>query len=131
MPNSKQEVMSGILPADGSSPDTELHELVFELEVPGRLPSWNEILGMEQWARYKFKKELSDVFLSTLRATANDCSIRTICAPSTLLTYADTLESYLRMRQAQRKSKSLRKRLDQKNPREPELKSTESEKVPF
>jgi len=108
-----------------------LGECVLTLEVPGRLPSWNDILGMEQWARYKTKKEMADVFLCALRASANDSSTRTTSARSTLLTFADTLERYLLMRQEQRKSKSLRKRLAKKNPSEPELKSTESSKVPF
>ena len=39
-------------------------KLIFSLTVPGRLPSWNDILGMEQWARYKFKNSLAKDFLS-------------------------------------------------------------------
>lgn len=105
-------------------------ELLFRMEIPGKLPSWNDILGMEQWARYKFKQELADVFLSELRASARGCSTRTISVRSTIATYADTLESYLRMRQEQRKSRLLKKKLEAKNLKESASKSSGG-KVPF
>jgi len=103
---------------------------LFSLTIPGRLPSWNEILGMEQWQRYQFKKELAGAFLSALRATANGSSMKTTSAASTLLTYADTLESYLAMRQAQRRLKS-RKRKWVPRSRSGRSSKSISSKVPF
>lgn len=89
---------------------SEPGQLVFEIEVDGRLRSWNDILGMEQWARYEFKKELADVFLSALRRYGRDSSTKTIFARSTMSIFADTLESYLTMLQAKRKLRSDKKR---------------------
>ena len=99
-------------------------KLVFKLTVPGKLPSWNEILGMQHYSRHSLKKHLSTVFLSSLRATADDCSIKTTSAANTLLIYADTLESFLATRRAQRRSGLLKKNLDQKNRSELPSKST-------
>lgn len=127
MPNSLQEDLFGE-PTDNITSPRSVP--VFQLTIPGRLASWNEILGMEQWARYKYKQDLADVFLSTLRATARDSSIRTTSAANTLLTYADTLESYLAMRREQRRLKSLSKRLARKRQNARPLKSFNS-KVPF
>src|ERR1035437_4270445 len=84
---------------------------MFSLMVPGRLPSWNQILAMEHWARYKFKKELADVFLSALRASGGDCSTKIISAKSTIATYAGTLESYLETALQRRKLRSANKKL--------------------
>ena len=109
-------------------------KLLFSITIPGRLSSWNDILGMEQWARYKFKQELADVFLYELRHTDTDSSTRTTFARSTMLTYADTLASYLAMRQAERRSKSAKKKLEamsQKKPRSKSLKFVPSEPPPF
>lgn len=102
--------------------------LLFSLTIPRRLPSWNELLGMEQWARYKFKKDLAGVFLCALRASAADCSTKTTCARSTMLIYADTLESCLQMRQEQRRLRSAKKRLDQKSPSGSKSKSSSFKK---
>lgn len=106
-------------------------ELLFSITIPGRLPSWNEVLGMEQWARYKFKGELAGVFLSALRAIASDSSTRTISVRNTTLTYAATLESYLAMRREQRRLKSAKKRLAQKSLNGSKLKCTNYGKEPF
>lgn len=84
-------------PSDGT--------LIFRLEVDGRLPSWNEILGMEHWARYKFKNELAASFLSALQQSGTDSSMRITCAKNSMSTYADTLERYLVMKQVRRTSK--------------------------
>jgi len=105
-------------------------KLIFEIEIPGRLPSWNDILGMEQWARYKFKRQLADVFLSALRASAAACSTKTTSVKNTMLTFADTLERYLVMKQAERKSRLDKKKLAAKNASLFESKSSKS-KVPF
>ena len=85
-------------------------ELLISLTVPGRLPSWNKILGMEQWARYRFKKDLATTFLSALRAGENDFSTKTTSVKSITSIYAATLESCLETRLARRKLRSARKR---------------------
>jgi hypothetical protein len=112
-------------------PPPQPGEPIFTLEVPGRLPSWNDILGMEQWARYKFKGELATAFLCALRASAADSSTKITSAKSTTLIYAATLESYLAMRREQRRLKSAKKKLDAKILKESLLKSEGSNKVPF
>ncbi len=93
---------------------TSQPEAVFVLTIPGRLPSWNEILGLEHWGRYKLKKELAASFLSALRASAGSSSMRTTSVKNSLSTYADTLESYLATQQAKRKLRSLKKKLEDK-----------------
>lgn len=103
----------------------------FVLEIPGRLPSWNDVLGMEQWARYQFKQALADAFLSALRRSAADSSMKITCARSTMLTYADTLASYLAMRREQRKLKSARKRQNRGKASLLESKSSKYGKPPF
>lgn len=114
-------------PTDGQKP---VGQLIVDLRIPGKLPSWNDILGMEEWARYKFKRRLADDFLLELRAIAGSSSTKTTCAKSTMSTYADTLASYLAMRQAQRRSKQLKKKLEKKSGNLFESKFSES-KVPF
>ena len=114
----------------GSPQATQKLEPVLVLEIPGRLPSWNDVLGMEQWARYKFKNELADAFLCALRASAIDSSTKTISAKSTYATYAATLELYLRTRQAKRKLKLLKKKLEAKSESLSESKCSKS-KIPF
>lgn len=127
--------MSQTLPLPGLSDNpTEVGAsrvvLVFKIEIPGRLPSWNDVLGMEQWARYKFKQELADAFLSALRRSEGDCSTKIISARSTTLTYADTLARYLQTKQQERRSKLLKKRLAAKSQSSSESKSSKG-KVPF
>jgi len=120
----KQEVMFKTQPpVNGSC------EAIIELRIPGRLPSWNEILGMQHWARDKFKCQLQDNFAYALRASANDSSIKTTSARSTMLTAAATLDSYretVRERRRLRHSKK-KQSLAQRNLYE--LKSLK--KVPF
>lgn len=87
-------------PSDGT--------LIFRLEIKGRLPSWNEILGMEQWARYKFKNQLADDFSFALRQSGTDSSMKITSARSTMSTYSDTLESYRATKQARRALKRLK-----------------------
>lgn len=106
-------------------------EPLFVLEVDGRLPSWNEILGMEHWARDKFKCQLQDAFLSALRVCARDCSTKTTSAKNIMSIAADTLDSYREMVRARRKSRRDRKRLNQKAASLFESKSSELMKPPF
>jgi len=106
--------------------------LVFSITIPGRLPSWNAILGMEHWARYQFKKQLADAFLYELQRSARDCSTRTTLQRSIMLTYADTLALYLTTAQAKRKSKSASKRQSRGLPKKSSLKSFKpTEPPPF
>ena len=100
------------------------------LEIPGRLPSWNEILGMHHWQRYKFKEQLARDFLCALRACARDFSMKTTSAKNIMSIFADTLERSLEIKRAKRRSKLRSKRLAQKNRSSSELKFSESD-VPF
>lgn len=59
------------------------------------VPSWNELLGMEHWARAKRKQEIQHAILYALRVSAADSSTRTTCAKNSLSMAADTLASYL------------------------------------
>jgi hypothetical protein len=82
--------------------------------IPGRLPSWNEILGMEHWARAKFKSDIQDAFLSELRRSAADSSTKTTCARSIMSIAAATLESYQATQRAKRASRQAKKRSEAK-----------------
>lgn len=97
------------------------------ITIPGRLPSWNDILGMEHWAREKFKKEIQDSFLSALRRSASDCSTTTTAVKSTMSIAADTLASYQATRLAERKLRQAKKRLEAKLKKELKLSSAGSE----
>ena len=105
-------------------------ELLFSLEVPGRLPSWNEILGMEHWARYKFKDQLQLAFLYELQASGNAYSTSTTCAKNISLIAAGTLASYRETALQQRKLRSDRKKQSLAEQKLSESKSSKS-KVPF
>lgn len=98
-----------------SSPTPAPH---FSISIEGRLPSWNQILGMHHWTRAKFKKEIADAFLSALRALENDSSTRTTSAKNTTSIYFVTLESYLQMTLQKRKLKSAKKRSEAKKLKE-------------
>jgi hypothetical protein len=101
--------------ADPSSEGTR----IFSLTIPGRLPSWNQVLALSHWQRIKLKKGIADAFLCALRASAVDCSTRTICAKNSTLTYLDTLELFLKTARSKRESKSASKRLARANLKEP------------
>jgi len=98
----------------------------FRIEIPGKLPSWNDILGMEQWKRYKFKNQLANVFLSVLRHSDETSLTKTTSAKSTTSTYCDTLESYLRTRQEKRRLKSLKKKSAKANENSSDLRFSEA-----
>ncbi len=104
--------------------------LVFRLTIPGRLPSWNQILGMEQWARYKFKDQLQLAFLYALQVAGRDCSMKTTSAKNTWLIAADSLLSYRAMAQARRALRSAKKKSSLEHPKKPSSRSSKS-KVPF
>lgn len=106
------------------------NEPTVTVTIAGRMPSWNDILAMEHWARDKYKTSLHQAFSSALRATAQDSSTKTTYAKSTLLIAADTLDSYVRMIRERRKLRSAKRRLDMANRSLFESKSS-TQKPPF
>lgn len=110
----------------GASP----RELLFVIEIPGRLPSLNELLGMQHWSRVGLKTRLQKEFSSALRASAKDSSTKITSWQSIMWTAADTLDSYVRTHREQQKLRSAKKRLKAKNQSASESKSSDG-KVPF
>lgn len=88
--------------------------LIFQIEIPGRLPSWNQLLAMEHWKRHKFKMALIDEFISALQASADDCSMKTTLQKNFTLTACATLVRYRETLRAKRLLKSAKKRLERK-----------------
>src|SRR5437899_168951 len=87
-------------------------KIIFSLTVPGRLPSWNDILGMEQWARYQYKKEIAAKFLLALRLLERDCSTRITSQQNSTLTFSATLlEEHLETARQRRELRSANKKL--------------------
>ena len=82
----------------------KLPSLSLTLKHP--VPSWNAILGMGHWQRARLKKAIQDDFLSALRASAGDSSMRTTSQKNTCVIAADTLDSYQQTMQLRRKLKS-------------------------
>jgi hypothetical protein len=58
--------------------------------IPGRLPSWNQILAMEHWQRHKYKQQTKRAFELGLLQCASDCLTRTTSVKNTWLTSAAT-----------------------------------------
>ena len=81
------------------------------LSIPGKLPSWNEILGMEYRKRDQFKKRIQATFLCALRASADASSMKTISARNIMSTAADTLDSYQATQREKRASKRASRKL--------------------
>ena len=81
------------------------------LTIPGPLPSWNDILGMEHWERAKVKSAIQEVFLSALRLSASDSSTKTTSVKNSMSIAADTLVSYQAMRQEKRRLRQAKKKL--------------------
>jgi hypothetical protein len=77
-------------------------ELIMALEIPGRLPSWNEVLSMEYHDRASWKEGIQNSFLSALQRSANAFSTTTTPAKSIMLTASDTLASFIVTRAQQR-----------------------------
>src|SRR5580704_4431953 len=107
-------------------------KLIFSLTIPGRLPSWNQILGMEQWARYQFKKELAESFLFALQQSERASLTGTTCAKNTTSIFSAThLREYLETAQQRRRLKSAKKKLKLAKEKKSDLKSLKSKtKVP-
>ncbi len=119
-------------------------ELLFSLVIPSYLsvknargvkketmlsiiPSWNDMLAMQHWARDKRKKEIQQAILSALQADAVDCLTKTTSARNLASIASDTLACYLETKLEGRKLKSAKKRLEKKNAKKLESKSSASE----
>lgn len=74
------------------------------------MPSWNELLNIEHWAREKIKKQIQADFLSALRRSASAYSTKTICAKNIMSTAADTLACYQVTQQQKRALKRAKKK---------------------
>lgn len=113
-------------------PEPKPGKLIFELTLPGRMPSWNEMLGMEHWARYKFKKELASNFLYALSRKERFSSTTTTVAKSSTLTFSAThLAAYLATAEKRRELRSVKKKLKTENQKKLDSKCTKSKKLPF
>ncbi len=128
--NSEQQDMFSST-VSGTPPAPPEPELIVSLKIPGRLPSWNDILGMEFWARDKFKSQLQDDFLSALQQCATDCSTKTTPAKNIILTACDTLACYRETVRQRRKSRRYKKKQSQEAKSLFESKSSELPKPPF
>lgn len=120
MKNCKSDSPTALSSSCGSTPAMPSAQLVypFRLVIPGRLPSWNVVLGMGHWQRAKLKKQIQDAFLCALRATADDCSMKTTSARNMLLIAAATLESYQETTRLKRESLRLKKRQEKQRKKE-------------
>lgn len=87
-----------------------MKKIVFR--VPGRMPSWNAILGMNHWQRAKFKTDLQKGFLCALQQSGRDSSTPTTSARNTMSIAAATLASYLETIRQKRLSKQRSARLE-------------------
>lgn len=77
------------------------------MEIPGRIPSWNALLGMTHWKRIRAKKEQQENFISALSLGVNDSATRTILASSGCSTVSDIVA---RLREMSRKKSTLKSR---------------------
>lgn len=111
-------------------PEKREGKLIFELRVPGRLPSWNELLGMQHWSRHKLKGGVQKDFLFALRVSERTCSMRTTSAKSITSIASVMLESYLAMIREKRILKSASKNPIPERPKKSSSKFFKS-KVPF
>lgn len=120
-----------LTPPITGKPESPEGELILCLEIPGRLPSWNDLLGLEHWARYKFKKMLQETFLCELRRCASDSSTKTTSARNTMLIAADTLALFLETARQQRALKSAKKKQEKVGESMSASKSSKDKAVPF
>lgn len=93
------------------------YKLIFSLVVPGRLPSWNEVMRMHRWAQHSLTERTQQDFLSALLAIASASSTKTTCAKKQSLIAYGTLESCLAMRREQRELRRLKKKSAKAKPK--------------
>ena len=123
----------------GSNPSANVQqpgELIFSVDLDGRLPSWNDLLGMEHWARHKLKQELQETFLSALRRSDPTSLTKITYAKNTTSTYAATLELFMETARLRRELKLLKKKLglvkeSSSGPKSSNSKRKKKTQVPF
>lgn len=128
--NSQKELFSTLPPDKPLLPVTTgsaERKIICQLTIPGRLPSWNQVLGMEHWARYQMKQRWEDAFLSVLRAYAKDCSMRTISVKNFWSIAADALDLYRETARAKRRLKSASRKQSRELAKKSLFKSSKSE----
>lgn len=76
------------------------------VRLNGRLPSWNQILAMNQWDRHRYKKQTLAVLLSECAKQGIACSTRIIQRRNFSSTRFAMQDSSLTIVQTSRKSKS-------------------------
>jgi hypothetical protein len=86
-------------------PKKQAMQQLLQLRIPGRLPSWNALLGMDHWARAKLKKSIQQDFISALSLSVNASSIPTILAKNGLSTVSDISVLFREMSQIKSHSK--------------------------
>src|SRR6478736_3048255 len=91
--------------ADSPMPQKPSSGQTLRLRIPGRMPSWNAVLGLNHWRRLKLKHEQQDAFISALSLSENDSATRTICARSTCSTVSDIAVRFREMSQIKSLSK--------------------------
>jgi hypothetical protein len=79
---------------------------ILTLTIPGRLPSWNQILAMHHWQRKKFKDQIAKDFLRALQATESGSLTKATSVTSSTRIYADTLARCLTTRRKSAIAKS-------------------------
>jgi len=95
---------------------------IFELKIPGRLPSWNQILAMHHWQRKKFKDQIAKDFLCALLAEGGGSLTRTTSARSIMLISCDTVASCLTTHQAAAALKSRKRSAEKASRKKSQLK---------
>lgn len=96
------------------SEDSSGKNLIFRLTVPDFLwernargvkskkglvrvpcvPSWNDMLALDEWGRRRLKEKIADVFLCELQACCTACATTTTSVKKSLSIYAATLACY-------------------------------------
>lgn len=80
--------------------------MVFEIKIPGRLPSWNRVLSLSLKNRMRLKRQVQNEFLSVLKACANDSATATTSAPNTTSIVYVIAASLLAIHMTKQQSKS-------------------------
>ena len=108
-----------------NAPNPELERnstLIFELKIPGRLPSWNQILAMHHLQRKKFKDQLKRDFASALDRGVSDSLTKTTSAKNTSLISCATVASFLMMHLTNAALKSRKRNAEKAKRKKSELK---------
>lgn len=71
--------------------------LLLRLVVPGRIPSWNQLLGLSHWRRLKLKKAQQQAFISSLHLSENASATRIISRKNGLSIVSDIVALFQEM----------------------------------